>query len=85
MCLVLQAVMRNVPGLMNGIDHVIDYKATKATKEVGESQRGMMFILIMWGPLLEAVLFKINLNARIVICGAISNYASLICQLGLGI
>ena len=61
-----------------GIDHVIDYKATKATKEVGRIAKDGIDVYFdnVGGPLLEAVLFKINLNARIVICGAISNYAS---------
>ena len=61
-----------------GLDHVIDYKATKATKEVGRIAKNGIDIYFdnVGGPLLEAVLFKINLNARIVICGAISNYAS---------
>ena len=61
-----------------GLDHVIDYKATKATKEVGQIAKNGIDIYFdnVGGPLLEAVLFKINLNARIVICGAISNYAS---------
>ena len=61
-----------------GLDHVIDYKATKATKELGRIAKDGIDIYFdnVGGPLLEAVLFKINLNARIVICGAISNYAS---------
>ena len=61
-----------------GLDHVIDYKATKATKEVGRIAKNGIDVYFdnVGGPLLEAVLFKINLNARIVICGAISNYAS---------
>ena len=61
-----------------GLDHVIDYKATKATKEIGRIAKDGIDIYFdnVGGPLLEAVLFKINLNARIVICGAISNYAS---------
>ena len=61
-----------------GLDYVIDYKATKATKEVGRIAKNGIDIYFdnVGGPLLEAVLFKINLNARIVICGAISNYAS---------
>ena len=61
-----------------GLDHVIDYKATKATKELGRIAKNGIDIYFdnVGGPLLEAVLFKINLNARIVICGAISNYAS---------
>ena len=61
-----------------GLDHVIDYKATKATKELGRVAKDGIDIYFdnVGGPLLEAVLFKINLNARIVICGAISNYAS---------
>jgi len=61
-----------------GLDHVIDYKATRATKEIGRIAKDGIDIYFdnVGGPLLEAVLFKINLNARIVICGAISNYAS---------
>ena len=61
-----------------GLDHVIDYKATKATKELGRIAKDGIDIYFdnVGGPLLEAVLFKINLNARIVICGAISNYTS---------
>lgn len=61
-----------------GLDHVVDYKATKATKELGRIAKDGIDIYFdnVGGPLLEAVLFKINLNARIVICGAISNYAS---------
>ena len=61
-----------------GLDHVIDYKATKATKELSRIAKDGIDIYFdnVGGPLLEAVLFKINLNARIVICGAISNYAS---------
>ena len=61
-----------------GLDHVIDYKATKATKEIRRiAQNGIdIYFDNVGGPLLEAVLYQINQKARIVICGAISNYAS---------
>ena len=49
-----------------GLDHVIDYKATKATKELSRIAKDGIDIYFdnVGGPLLEAVLFKINLNAR---------------------
>jgi|TARA_B100001094_G_scaffold315209_1_gene354958 hypothetical protein len=61
-----------------GLDHVIDYKATKATKEIRRiAENGIdIYFDNVGGPLLEAVLYQINQKARIVICGAISNYAS---------
>ena len=61
-----------------GLDHVIDYKATKATKEIRRvTENGIdIYFDNVGGPLLEAVLYQINQKARIVICGAISNYAS---------
>ena len=61
-----------------GLDHVIDYKATKATKEIRRvTENGIdVYFDNVGGPLLEAVLYQINQKARIVICGAISNYAS---------
>ena len=61
-----------------GLDHVIDYKATKATKEIRRvTENGIdIYFDNVCGPLLEAVLYQINQKARIVICGAISNYAS---------
>ncbi len=63
---------------IKGCNVIGNYKATKATKEVGQIAKNGIDIYFdnVGGPLLEAVLFKINLNARIVICGAISNYAS---------
>ena len=61
-----------------GLDHVIDYKATKATKEIRRvTENGIdIYFDNVGGSLLEAVLYQINQKARIVICGAISNYAS---------
>jgi len=61
-----------------GIDHVIDYKNCNAGKELRKIATSGIDIYFdnVGGPLLEAVLFQINLNARIVICGSISNYAS---------
>jgi NADPH-dependent curcumin reductase CurA len=61
-----------------GLDHIIDYKATKATKEIRRiAENGIdIYFDNVGGPLLEAVLYQINQKARIVICGAISNYAS---------
>jgi len=61
-----------------GIDHVIDYKNTEATKELRKIASAGIDIYFdnVGGPLLEAVLYQINQKARIVICGSISNYAS---------
>tara|TARA_X000000368_G_scaffold328102_1_gene265150 strand:- start:568 stop:1200 length:633 start_codon:yes stop_codon:yes gene_type:complete len=61
-----------------GIDHVIDYKNTVATKELRKIASSGIDIYFdnVGGPLLEAVLYQINQKARIVICGSISNYAN---------
>lgn len=61
-----------------GIDHVIDYKNTEATKELRKIANNGIDIYFdnVGGPLLEAVLYQINQKARIVICGAIANYTS---------
>jgi len=59
-----------------GLDHVIDYKNTNATKELRKIASAGIDIYFdnVGGPLLEAVLYQINQKARIVICGSISNY-----------
>ena len=61
-----------------GVDDVIDYENSNVAEELTKLAKDGIDIYFdnVGGPLLEAVLCKINLNARIVICGAISNYAS---------
>lgn len=61
-----------------GIDHVIDYKNSNPRKELKKMATSGIDIYFdnIGGPLLETVLNMINLKARIVICGAISNYGS---------
>jgi len=61
-----------------GIDHVIDYKNSNPHEELKKIATSGIDIYFdnIGGPLLETALNMINLNARIVICGAISNYAS---------
>jgi len=59
-----------------GLDHVIDYKNSDVHKELPKVASSGIDVYFdnVGGPLLETVLWHINLNARVVICGAISGY-----------
>ena len=59
-----------------GLDHVIDYKNSDVHKELPKIANSGIDVYFdnVGGPLLETVLWHINLNARVVICGAISGY-----------
>jgi len=61
-----------------GIDQVIDYKNSNIHEELPKVASSGIDVYFdnVGGPLLETVLNLINLNARIVICGSISDYVS---------
>lgn len=59
-----------------GLDSVIDYKNTNLHEELFKAAPGGIDVYFdnVGGPLLETVLFLININARIMLCGGISGY-----------
>ena len=61
-----------------GIDHVIDYKNSDVKVELPKiATEGIdIYFDNVGGPLLEDVIWYININARILLCGAISSYTS---------
>ena len=59
-----------------GVDDVIDYKNSNVAEELTKLAKDGIDIYFdnVGGPILESVLFLININARIICCGSISNY-----------
>ena len=59
-----------------GVDDVIDYKNSNVAEELTRLAKDGIDIYFdnVGGPILESVLFLININARIICCGSISNY-----------
>ncbi len=59
-----------------GFDAAIDYKREDVAERIREScPKGIdVFFDNVGGPILDAVLARINLRARVVLCGAISQY-----------
>ena len=59
-----------------GYDHAIDYKSQNVAKEIKRhAKKGLdVYFDNVGGEILEAALFNLNRGARIVICGAISQY-----------
>lgn len=59
-----------------GFDHAIDYKSQNVAKEIRRyAKKGLdVYFDNVGGEILEAALFNLNRGARIVICGAISQY-----------
>ncbi len=59
-----------------GYDHAIDYRSQSVAKEIKRhARKGLdVFFDNVGGEILEAALFNLNRGARIVICGAISQY-----------
>ena len=59
-----------------GVDDVIDYKEENVPERLTQLAKNGIDIYFdnVGGPIMESVLFLINLNARIVMCGSISNY-----------
>ena len=59
-----------------GVDDVIDYKNSNVAEELTKLAKNGIDIYFdnVGGPILESVLFLININARIICCGSISNY-----------
>ena len=58
------------------MDDVIDYKEENVPERLTQLAKNGIDIYFdnVGGPIMESVLFLINLNARIVMCGSISNY-----------
>jgi len=59
-----------------GLDTVIDYKNSNVHEELFKAAPNGIDIYFdnVGGPLLETVLFLININARVMLCGGISGY-----------
>jgi NADPH-dependent curcumin reductase len=59
-----------------GADHVIDYKSEDFAKRLAEIAPGKIDFMFdnVGGEQLDATLLQLNMNARIIICGAISEY-----------
>ena len=59
-----------------GLDTVIDYKNSNVHEELFRAAPNGIDIYFdnVGGPLLETVLFLININARVMLCGGISGY-----------
>ena len=59
-----------------GLDTVIDYKNSNVYEELFKAAPNGIDIYFdnVGGPLLETVLFLININARVMLCGGISGY-----------
>jgi NADPH-dependent curcumin reductase CurA len=59
-----------------GLDTVIDYKNSNVHEELFKAAPSGIDIYFdnVGGPLLETVLFLININARVMLCGGISGY-----------
>ena len=59
-----------------GFDHAIDYRTQNVAKEIKRHARKGLDVYFdnVGGEILEAALFNLNRGARIVICGAISQY-----------
>ena len=59
-----------------GYDHAIDYKSQNVAKEIKRHARKGLDVYFdnVGGEILEAALFNLNRGARIIICGAISQY-----------
>ena len=59
-----------------GLDTVIDYKNSNVHEELLKAAPNGIDIYFdnVGGPLLETVLFLININARVMLCGGISGY-----------
>lgn len=59
-----------------GLDTVIDYKNSNVHEELFKAAPNGIDIYFdnVGGPLLETVLFIININARVMLCGGISGY-----------
>lgn len=59
-----------------GFDHAIDYKSQNVAKEIKRHARKGLDVYFdnVGGEILEAALFNLARGARIVICGAISQY-----------
>ena len=59
-----------------GADDVIDYKNSNVAEELTKLAKNGIDIYFdnVGGPILESVLFLININARVICCGSISNY-----------
>ena len=59
-----------------GLDTVIDYKNSNIHEELFKAAPNGIDIYFdnVGGPLLETVLFLININARVMLCGGISGY-----------
>ena len=59
-----------------GVDDVIDYKNSNVAEELTKLAKDGIDIYFdnVGGPILESVLFLININAIIFCCGSISNY-----------
>jgi hypothetical protein len=58
-----------------GFDHAINYKTENVGKELREAVDGVdVYFDNVGGPITDAVFRQLNVNARVVVCGQISQY-----------
>jgi hypothetical protein len=58
-----------------GFDHAIDYKTENVGRELREAVDGVdVYFDNVGGPITDAVFRQLNVNARVVVCGQISQY-----------